>query len=291
MRLKLINEKRKIITRDKDSGNRPVPSIAPNNQNDNQNNKLTHRGFLKKTVAAAASVNPLIKFLVSGGMPATVVSALESGKTIPFLMTAVSNPGRGIWDNLSTAFDDVSRVSALSRRISDEGLIFGADEDYFIGGRIGLDKIMKIANAARRGSTVILGGMEYKVTDGDNIFWLNPVGGNGQIRIYKKEDDYKSMLSFEPLDGNVIKQVWEDYLKYGGSVIDNEAKKIIKNYNLDMSQWQDDIPNDIPDDEKKEEQQTKKSDKESDFASEYHGSMHQMYENFNNKLNIILDRI
>jgi len=287
MRLKIINEKRKIITRDKDSGNGPVPSIVPNNQND----KLTRRGFLRKTVAAAASVNPIIKFLISGGMPATVISGLESGKTIPFLMTAVSSPGRGLWDSLSSAFNNVNRVSALSRRISDDGLIFGADEDYYIGGRIGLDKIMKIANAARRGSTVILGGMEYKVTDGADRFELNPVGGREHIMIYKKEEDYKSRLFFEPLDGNVIKQVWEDYLKYGGSIIDKEAQKIIKNYNLDMSQWQDNIPNHMQDDEKKEEQPTKKNSRVSNFSSEYHGSMHQMYENFSNKLNIILDRI
>lgn len=294
MRLGLIVEKRVILTNDrnkdkdndKDHENKSVPSINA------VDNKITRRSFLRKTATAAASVNPLLKFLISGGMQANVVKGLEAGKTIPFLIRAVSNPGRGVWDNLSQTFTDINNVASIARRISDEGLISGAEEHYYIGGRIGLDKLIAIAKAAKRNSTVNIAGMEYEVYDDDDFIELVPKEGFEEITIFKNEDDYKDTYGFGPMQGNVIQTVWNEYLKYGGEIIDKEAINIINQYDLDLSEWQDQIPDGLTDKSKDEKSKVNEKDSIKDYSRnsrEYYGSMHQMYESLEKRLDRIFN--
>ena len=255
----------------------------------------TRRDFLKKGITTVISANPLLKILSTSGIPSTIITGLNSGESIPFFITVVGNHGRGLPPKLSSIFNNIIKAATLSSRLSDSGLIMGSDDNFSIGGKIGIEKLASIANAASTGSVVELAGRDYRVSDDGDAFVLDAAhkGSNEpDIIIYKDPDpDY-----YETLIGNPIKAVWDEYLKHGGCSIDKAAQNLIRDLDLDMSHYfsHDDNVEHIKDTNHNQNSTRSQELEPMDnrFGNrEYHGTMHQIYDNYNNKLNIVLDSI
>ena len=274
---------------------------------------MSRRDFLRRGASAALSVSPLMKLFAASGVSSSVVSGLQAGKTVPFLIDVVSWSKERNGPPLSHYFYQAEKVADFSKRLSDSDLIFGSGETYGVGGGLGLDKFAAIVRAASDGSTVNLAGVEYRVEEDDYTFDLFPVGGVNPLRerfrtadgmisyvgdcvitVYKDDDMIHEFFAVDKWSGDAIRDVWDNFLKAGGTHIDRAGAKLIKDRGLDMSDWggtsDERDAYKYEDDYDWSEEEEEEEKEEARFSGrEFYGSMHQVFEG--RSFDVKLDRV
>lgn len=250
---------------------------------------ISRREFLRRSAAGLMTMSPLGKFLSAHGVAPAVVQGVEVGVVkpwaFPFIVNTGTHYGRGGAPYLSDQFNAVESAASIAKRLTNGKLGFGADEDAFFAGELAPKDFAKILNAADKGHKFEINGNFYQAIDEGDSITLEPIGNSEYITVWKNGlPSYLQGHGVLEIDAEEapVKTWWDSYGMYGDEPIDAAAREVIEQYDLDMSERHD--IGEIEDDEEYEEDEEQEPERPPKRPREFYGSMHQLYDSFNRKL-------